>query len=406
MPVSVRRIGTVTTRAKNILGLLAFAAASVAVVWFIRREARQKRTVLDAVPADAFLVMTVDVDKLRRSPLGAAMLGGADSKLLGEKAITATCGFDPLDRMREIAVAVPGDDDTGEFGIVMRADIAKGELLACAQKVMESQKGGARASVRESGSFTLFEPEGDLRKRYPTLAYREGGPVLVARGTWLGTMIDTVEGKLPSARRESSHLAMRRALGQASDDASTFAFMATVVLPREMRERIRNEMEGEIKRGAGDESRSTFAAGVLGVESAGLAIVAGEAGGATSVVVDVTCDGDAACAALAKLVEKKRAEWGGDVAIRLLGVGALLDGIVTENRGTSLRLSTRAPSEEAAKWLERVLELGSARHPTSGPLDSAAPPAPRAPPFADEIVRAKSDAGVSIPRDAAGPKIP
>jgi hypothetical protein len=386
----VKRI--VTTRVKNILGLLAFAAVSVLVVSFIRRTERQKLRALDAVPADAFLVMTLDVDRLRKSPLGSAIFGGADSKLLGEKTLTATCGFDPLDRMREIAVAVPEEDDTGEFGIVMRADITKDELLTCAQKVMESQKGGAHASVRESGSFTLVEPDGDLQQRYPTLAYRQGGPFLVARGTWLGTMIETTEGKLPSARRESSHLALRRALGQASDDAPAFAFMATVVLPREMRERIKKEMGAEID-SATDGSASTLAAGILGVDSAGLAVLAGEAGGDTSVVAEVMCDGEAACATVAKFVERKRSDWANDFSIRLLGVGALIDHAVVDNRGTSVRISSHAPSAEAAKWLERVLELGSARHPASGPLDSAGPVTPRPNASSVEIVRAKSDGG-------------
>jgi hypothetical protein len=392
----------VTTRGKNILGLLAFAAASVLIIGFIRREERQMRRVLDAVPAHAFLVMTLDVDRLRKSPIGSAILGRGDSKLLGEKTLTATCGFDPLDRMREIAIAVPQENDTGEFGVVIRADITKDELLACAEKVMDSRKGGAHASVRRSGSFTLLEPDGDLQQHYPTLAYRQGGPFLVARGTWLGTMIDTAEGKLPSARRESKHLSLRRALGQTSDDAPTFAFMATVVLPKEMRESIKKEMGADIGSNASEESRSALAAGILGVESAGLAIHAGERGGDTSVVLDVMCEGEAACAAVAKLAEKSRADWMSDFAIRLLGLGALLDHVVVENRGENLRMSTRAPSEEVAKWLESVFELRSARHPTSGPLDSAAAPS-RSPPPSDEIVWPKFKAGASSAADGAAP---
>jgi hypothetical protein len=393
----------VTTRAKNILGLLAFVAASVVVVWLIRRQTAERQRVIDAVPADAFLVMTLDVDGLRKSPLGTAILGGANSKLLGEKTITSTCGFDPLDRMREIAVAVPQEDETGEFGIVIRADITKDELLACAEKVMDSRQGGAHASTRESGSFTLVEPDGDLQNRYPTLAYRKGGPFLVARGTWLGTMIDTAEGKLPSARRESTHLSLRRALGQASDDAPTFAFLATVVLPKEMRERIKKEMGGELDGDAKDESRSALAAGILGVESAGVAVLAGNAGGDTSVVADVMCEGVTACAAVAKLVERKRADWTSDFSIRLLGAGALLDHIVVENRGTSVLISTHAPSDEAAKWVTRVLELQGVRHPTAGPLDSAASvPTQRSPP-SDETVRSRPGGGPSTSSDGAVP---
>ena len=390
-----------TTRGKNILGLLAFAAASVLVVYGIRREGRHRLRALAAVPADAFLVITLDVDRLRKSPLGSTILGGADSKLLGEKTLTETCGFDPLDRMLEIAVAVPGEDETGEFGIVMRADISRDELLACAEKVMNSRGAGVRASVRSSGSFTLVEPDGDLQRRYPTLAYREGGPFLVARGTWLGTMIDTTEGRLPSARRESKHLSLRRSLGQSSDDAPTFALMATVVLPSPMRERIKKEMGAEIRAGSGEEK--SVSAGILGVESVGLAVLAGEPDGETSVIVEVVCEAKAACAAVAELVEKKRAEWTRDFSIRLLGVGALLDQVVVENRGESLRISTRAPSSEAAKWLGRVLELQGIRHPIAGQLDSGAAPVRSPPPQPDEVVRPRPEGGLWNGQDGSAP---
>jgi hypothetical protein len=168
--------------------------------------------------------------------------------------------------------------------------------------------------------------------------------------------------------------------------------MATVVLPREMRERIKKEMAAEID-SATEGSASNLAAGILGVDSAGLAVLAGEAGGDTSVVAEVMCDGEAACATVAKFVERKRSDWANDFSIRLLGVGALIDHAVVDNRGTSLRISSHAPSAEAAKWLERVLELGSARHPASGPLDSAGPVTPRPNASSVAIVRAKSDGG-------------
>jgi hypothetical protein len=176
--------------------------------------------------------------------------------------------------------------------------------------------------------------------------------------------------------------------------------MATVVLPSPMRERIKKEMGAEIRAGSGEEK--SVSAGILGVESVGLAVLAGEPDGETSVIVEVVCEAKAACAAVAELVEKKRAEWTRDFSIRLLGVGALLDQVVVENRGESLRISTRAPSSEAAKWLGRVLELQGIRHPIAGQLDSGAAPV-RSPPQPDEVVRTRPEGGLWNGQDGSAP---
>jgi hypothetical protein len=378
----------VTSRTKNLTGLLAFALAGAVMVWFVRSTQRGRVRAIDAVPADAFLVVTLDLDLLRASPLGAPLLSGPGRSLLADKDIAATCGFDPLDRMREIAVAVPVEDDTGEFGIAIRADVGKDELVDCARKVVEARGGGDPVTIRQSGSFTLVEPADSasvVAKRYPTLAYREGGPFLIARGPWLGTMIDTAEGKLPSARRESRHLALRSELGQTSDDHPVLALVATVILPRPMRERIRREMGAEVAGQPGDRDSPALMAGVLGVESAGIGIRVGDAKGSdTEAVIELHCEDDAACAAVARIVDKQRRNWSGDLRARLLGVGPLLDNLTVETTKTTLRASTHAPSADAASWLGRVLELRSARHPAIDP-DAGATTRPA--PSSDETIK-------------------
>jgi hypothetical protein len=78
--------------------------------------------------------------------------------------------------------------------------------------------------------------------------------------------------------------------------------------------------------------------------------------------------------------------------MRFLGIGALLDNLTVEERGRDLRVSTHAPADEVARWLQRLLDLRSPR----SPLGSSAEPAPRAArPFvtSDETVKPK-DAGV------------
>jgi hypothetical protein len=360
----------VTTRTKNALGLLLLTASVALAVWFVRRSQPKPPSALDAVPASSFLVLDVDVDLLRKSPLGAPLLEGPGSSLLGGKAVATTCGFDPIERMREVAVAVPLEDDTGEFGIVVRADVTKEVLVDCARKIQKARGAAGGVSFRQSGSFTWVEPEGDLAKRYPTLAYHEGGPYLVARGPWLGTMVDTAAGKLPSARHESRHLALRRELGQTSDEKSAFLFHATVVLPKEMRERLKREMGAELAAEGGDADSQALMAGALDVEGAAFGISADEApGGEIRALLELDCEDEPACSAVARIIDNKRHDGSKNPSVRLLGAAALLDGLMVEGRGKRLRVSVHAPANQVATWaaqlLERLLEYKRGQSPVT-----------------------------------------
>jgi hypothetical protein len=371
----------VTPRTKNALGLLAFAVVAAAMVWLVRRTEHREVHAIDSMPASSFLVVTLDVDLLRASPLGAPLLGGPGSQLLADRTLAATCGFDPLERMREIAIAVPVEDDTGEFGVAIRADLSKDELVECARKVIDARGGADHVTIRQSGSFTLVEPDGPLSRRYPTLAYREGGPFIVARGAWLDTLLATTEGKLPSVRHESRHLALRRELGQTSDEHPAFALVATVLLPKEMRERIKRDMGPEVAGASGSANSPALMAGVLGVESAGLGVATGDASGSeTRATIELRCEDEGACAAVARLIDKTRREWSSDLGVRLLGLGTLLDNLGVEAKGASLRVTTHAPAGEAAKWVERLLELKSGRPATPRPRPSSYP-------SSDEVIR-------------------
>jgi hypothetical protein len=287
-------------------------------------------------------------------------------------------------------VAVPLEDQSGEFGISIRADVNKDELVECARKVLEARGVSNAVSFRQSGSFTWVEPQGDLAKHYPTLAYREGGPYLIARGAWLGAMVDTAEGKMSSARGASVHLTLRRALGQSSDDAPVFAALATVTLPKEMRERIQKEMGKETADGPREATSAALMAGVFGVESAGLAVAAGDAAGADArAVLELRCEDEAARVTVARLIDKNRRSWLGSPAIQILGIGQLLDNLTVDEQGKSLRVTTHAPANEVARWITRAFELRSARRPAMGPVDApAATPGPSV--TSDETVKPRN----------------
>jgi hypothetical protein len=372
----------VRTRTKAIAaGALAVLVAAGGA-YLLRRASRGRLHVIDAVPGDAFLVLTIDVDGLRSSPLGAPVFGGVASKLAGEKALTDLCGFDPLARMTEIAVAVPEEGERGDFGVAIRADVSKLELLGCAKKAIESRQPAAAAAptMRESGTYTLVEPDEpsspdddhDPLHRYPTLAYRDGGPFLVARGAWLSAMIDTVEERLPSAAG-AAHGRLRNDLAAALGPGKP-TVVATAILPRAFRERMRAELASEL---GGDEvdatkpsegAKTAILQGILGVTSAGVALQAGPAGGESTALALFRCEDQGSCAELEKLIGRRRFGWSQDIALRLMGVGPLLDSMKITNDGLLLRVTTHAPSDDASRWLDRVLALGGPRHPNPGPL--------------------------------------
>jgi hypothetical protein len=374
----------VRTRTKAAIAAAALAVL-VAVVggYFFRRVSRARLRAIDAIPGNAFLVLTFDVDALRRSPLGAPVFGGVASKLAGEKALTDLCGFDPLARMTEIAVAVPEEGERGDFGVAIRADVSKLELLGCAKKAIESRQPGAAApTLRESGTYTLVDPDSpddDPLHRYPTLAYRDGGPFLIGRGPWLSAMIDTVEGRLPSVA-ESPHAGLRRDLASALGTEKPTA-LATAILPRAFRERMRTELAAELAFDEpttpkpSDGPKAAILQGILGVTSAGAAIQAGPSGSDSQVTMTALfrCEDKGACAELEKLIGRRRFGWSQDIALRLTGVGPLLDAMKIGNEGLVLRVTTHAPSDDASHWLDRVLTLRGPRHPKAGPLVPVTP---------------------------------
>ncbi len=365
----------VTTRQRNLSILLAIAVVASVALYLVQPQGGLARGgILGAVPRDAFLLVTIDVEALRASPLAVPLLGGDSTKLLGVGAFVETCGFDPLTRVKEIALAVPEGGDHGDFGLLAMGDLRQAELLDCAQKVIVARGGHPKLGKR--GSFITVEDEDDPVGAKPRIALRDGGPLLVGRGAWLQSMIDAAEGKIPSVRAGSPHLALREALTAYREGKPARSIVATAVLPKSLRERLKREMGAEL--GAAAEPGSNVAmGGVLSVETAGLAITAGAMGQESEAAAELRCESAEACDEVKKLILKKRLAFSQDFGVRLVGLGPLIDSLVVETKGTALTASARAPTEDVAKALDRVLKLRSERPRPPAPSNAPAPtPAP------------------------------
>ncbi len=363
--------------AENARVALLVAFATVASFFLFRGTSGTARRadVEDAVPRGAFLVATLEVEKLRTSPVIDAVLGTDKNRALGTSAIRDACGFDPIARVRRASISVPEDEsDRGAFGLAATVDVTSDELQRCVAKL--SAEKGARATTRESGSFVVLDREapgvGASGKRPPAqIAYGKGGLLLVGQGAWLEAMMKAADGKGETIATDEAHAAMRRALARREEGEPLVPALATVtmVLPRTLRDRLRGEMADEARANEG----ATMMRAVLAVSSAGL-VVRAYPDGTLGLRALFVCEGEDEAAQLVKLYERSRLDASRDLGMRLVGVSALVDGLRLARAGSTLELTGSFRSDVLASTLERVMRL------RGGPKRPGAPPGQAGPP--------------------------
>lgn len=330
--------------------------------WAQRRGA--PASLLSVVPADAWLVVTVDVAALRSSPAASPVLGTSGATVVpGLGPLADACGFDPTSRLDQLLVCSPENGERGEFGVAFTGTFTRDELSRCAEKITHSRAETAVRSTR--GDFVLLEDPAD--PSHTRLAYREGGPFLVGRGAWLDAMIDAAGAHQDLARPE--HANLRAALATHVPGA-TPAIVVTAVLPATVRQKLRTELGSEL----GTEGERTYAS-VLAVGSAGLAVFTGPAGSSTDVAAELRCESADACAEVKTLVERQRLGLSKDFGVRLVGLGPLVDALTVTQDGTKLGITTRAATDDLGRALDRVVASRSRHRPTP-PSPSASAPLP------------------------------
>jgi hypothetical protein len=347
----------------------------------------------DAIPKPSFIAATVDFAELRRSPVYDAFFGkegpGADPmrRALGVSALADACGFDPTTRIQRVAVSVPEEGDRGEFGVAARVEVTRDELERCTRSLAE--KRGGKAETRDVGSFVVLEDTGSGASSRPRLAYGKGGMLVVGKGTWFDAMLGAADHTKPSLRDNADHVALRTAM-TSHDGFKSPTLLATAILPKSLRERLKGEMGAEVD--SQDTSRATMA-GVLGVSAVGIAIHAGGPGQNVDASIELVCDSPEGCEAVDRLAQKKRAEWSRDLTLRMIGFGPLLDSLDVKRDGAHLRATASASADSLAATIERVLKLRARRSAADAPPPNTprntAPPSMRQ----DETLQARPDAG-------------
>jgi hypothetical protein len=316
-----------TTRRRNLL-ILAAVLALAATGGLVFAPAARQQSAIEAIPDGAFLLVTVDLARLRDSPLAKEI-----TALREVSDIAHECGFDPLARTKSVAIGVPEKPD-GVFGLAMTTDIAESDLIHCAESVMAARSATPRITKR--GSWTELEQEGILTEgSRAKIAQRSGAPLLVARGDYLATMQATLDGK--ATPHNAAHDALRKiVVDRTHGDAF---FVATAILPKSVRDKLKDEAPGA-------EHAATMAA-ILSVSAVSLA--ATSRGETLDVVAELHCETDVACTTVRDFIDRKRKEIASQPAARFMGMEAVLSALRLETRGDVLDLSLSAGESEIAR---------------------------------------------------------
>lgn len=354
---------------------------------FSRLAKSGPRDPFDAIPKASFMAATIDFAELRRSPLYDVLLGkealGVASVGLGMGPLQSACGFDPTTRIQTLAFSVPEEGDRGEFGVAARVEVTPDELETCTKAL--SEKRGGRLETHHVGPFVVLDDKSIRGALSPRLAYGSGGLLVIGKAAWFDAMLGAAEHKMPGIRNAKEHMDLRMSL-TSREGFRRPTLLVTTLLPRSLRERLKGEMGAEL--GSKDLSNQLMA-GVLDVTAVGIAMHAGGAGENVDVSAELVCDSSAASEAVERLLERKRTEWSGELSLRVIGLGPLLDSIKIERKGKLVRVTGTAQADALAETVDRLRRFRAHRDATEPNPQSVLGPRP-----ADERIPARPDAGV------------
>ncbi len=339
------------------LGSVAICVAFVAITE--RNRKAHPAGPLDAVPAGALLVGTADVAALRASPLGAPLFKqGREIAGLGK--VRDVCGFDPLDGLAEVAIAIPAGGDTGEFGLVATGAIDDEAILGCASRLIEAR--GGKPIVAPLGGFRSVH-DANQTAGSGEIAVRKGGPLLLGGGDYLRSMVDAAEGRAATVQTSVAH-------GFLGNEVGDSTARITVVLSPEQRKTLSQELA------AGGQSGSPLGSIVAG--GAGIKV-----GPTVSVHGVLSCENAGTCVDLANTLKAARDARAQDLTTKMVGLGSVFEKLDIQAKGPAVHVRIELPAEEATALVDKILTLRGMRHPTASPDETAMPRKPP-PPVLDQ----------------------
>jgi hypothetical protein len=170
---------------------------------------------LSVLPPGSAFVLNADIARLEQSPLG-PFLAERLGHLGRASDLGKLCGFDPLTRLSQLALAVPAageaaQEHAGDFGIVATGRFSAAEITHCASAAI-AQRGG-QASLSTLGSFSSVRD----RKGSGGEVAAKDGLLIVSGGSYFRELLDAADGNAPARDHEDAraarHVGLRHALG-------------------------------------------------------------------------------------------------------------------------------------------------------------------------------------------------
>ena len=170
---------------------------------------------LSVLPPGSAFVLSADVARLEQAPLGPFL-----AKRLGHLGrasdLGKLCGFDPLTRLAQLALAVPAageaaQEHADDFGIVATGRFSASEITRCASAAI-AQRGGEPALSTLGGFSSVRDRKGSGGE-----VASKDGLLIVSGGSYFRELVDAADGNAPAREhedpRDARHAALRRALG-------------------------------------------------------------------------------------------------------------------------------------------------------------------------------------------------
>lgn len=123
------------------------------------------RTVLESAPEGASIIASIDAPALLGSPIWRALTEEDGGQGLAR--IEGACGFDPLERLRTVAVFIVGTEarPLERTGFLARGDLPREELVRCVERVV-GEDGGSIRRVEIEGMAAIASENGPSRAAF------------------------------------------------------------------------------------------------------------------------------------------------------------------------------------------------------------------------------------------------
>jgi hypothetical protein len=176
--------------------------------------ATEERSPLAIIPAGSAFLLSVNVRALSHAPLG-AFIAERLGRTAGASNFAKSCGFDPLSRLDQLALAIPsanlGAEAHPDFGIIANGRFSALEITRCASSAISAR--GGEVIRTKLGSFDSVR---DGKASGGEIAAKDG-LIVVSGGSYFRELLDSAEGKLDTLAqhdaRSRKHVELRRALG-------------------------------------------------------------------------------------------------------------------------------------------------------------------------------------------------